>query len=48
MAEEPDALAGVFGCLQFFDHEFEGAAYVWVGGVDVIEVVCLGVLANYT
>ena len=47
MAEEPDALAGVFGCLEFVDDEFEGPAYVWVGGVDEVEVVCLDVLASH-
>jgi hypothetical protein len=46
VAEDPDSLAGVFGCLEFFDHEFKGAAYVWVGCVDEVEIVCLCVSAN--
>ena len=39
MAEDPDALAFVFGVLQLADHPGEVARVVGVGGVDVVEEV---------
>lgn len=39
VGEEPDALAAVFGGLEFGDEESEGGADVGVGGVDVVEEV---------
>jgi hypothetical protein len=39
VAEDPDALAIVFGFLEFADHPSEIARVVGVGGVDVVEVV---------
>ena len=39
MAEDPDTLFGIFGGLQFLDHETEGAGGVGVGGVDEVEEI---------
>lgn len=39
MGEEPDALATVFGGLEFGDEEAERGADVRIGGVDVVEEV---------
>jgi hypothetical protein len=39
VAEDPDALAIVFGLLELVDHPSEVARVVGVGGVDVVEKV---------
>ena len=39
VAEDPDALAFVFGVLQLANHPGEVARVVWIGGIDVNEVV---------